>query len=481
MIVARKIAYNVLASSVSKILSTVLALVSIGLVTRYLGKEGFGNYATALAFLSFFSAIADLGLNSASTREISRPQADEKKIMGNIFFLRIVVSFLVFVLSPIIVCFFPYPPEVKRAIIIVAASFLFSSSYQILNGVFQKNLAMDKVAFAELMGKILQVAVIYFAIRWKLSFTWIMSSLFFYMVLSFAIVYFWSKKYLRFKMQLDWEYWKKFLKSSYPIGLGVFITFIYFKLDTILLSVMKTSADVGLYGAAYKIIENITFFPSMIVGLVFPIMAGSIFYNFENFRKVSDKTYKFFWIFIIPLVIGTLFFADEIIEIIGGAGFSESALVLKILIFALVFIFFGNFFNAILIAGNQQKKLMLILSVAAIFNVVFNLIFIGKYSYLGASIASVLTEMIVTAGTFYFVYKKIKYFPRLEKIYSIIFSGVVMAIVFFLFKQLNFFLIAPIGVIIYLTALWIFGAVKTHEISGILIGKKSVQEYGEIS
>ena len=205
MVIARKIAYNVFVSSISKILSTILALVAIGMVTRYLGKEGFGSYATALAFLSFFAAIADLGLNSASTREISRPGADEKKIMGNIFLLRIAVSLLVFAISPIIIWFFPYPSEVKWAIMIVSASFVFSSCYQILNGVFQKNLAMDKVAFSELAGKILQVLIIYLAIRWRLSFTWIMSSLFFYMVLSFIMVYFWSKKYLIFKIKFDWK------------------------------------------------------------------------------------------------------------------------------------------------------------------------------------------------------------------------------------------------------------------------------------
>jgi O-antigen/teichoic acid export membrane protein len=78
MAVARKIAYNVAAGTVSKILQTILALVSIGFITRYLGTSGFGNYATVLAFLSFFASIADLGLYSISTREISREGADEE-------------------------------------------------------------------------------------------------------------------------------------------------------------------------------------------------------------------------------------------------------------------------------------------------------------------------------------------------------------------------------------------------------------------
>ena len=113
MAIARKIAFNVFASSLSKILSTILALVAIGFITRYLGKEGFGKYATVLAFLSLFSAILDLGLNAISTREISREGANERKIMSNIFALRLLSSLLVIVLAPLLLLFFKYPKDIE--------------------------------------------------------------------------------------------------------------------------------------------------------------------------------------------------------------------------------------------------------------------------------------------------------------------------------------------------------------------------------
>ena len=138
MAFARKIAYNVFFSSGAKVASTVLALISIGFITRYLGKDGFGNYSTVFAFLSFFSAILDFGLNAISTREISRPKAEEEKIMGKIFSLRVISSSLVLIITPLLLIVFPYPREVKLGILIVAFSFLFNASYQILNGVFQK-------------------------------------------------------------------------------------------------------------------------------------------------------------------------------------------------------------------------------------------------------------------------------------------------------------------------------------------------------
>ncbi|MFZ5982169.1 MAG: oligosaccharide flippase family protein, partial [Patescibacteria group bacterium] len=263
MAVARKIAYNVVFSSGAKLVSTILALVSIGFITRYLGKDGFGDYATVLAFLSFFAAILDLGLNAISAREISRPGAREEDIMSRVFSLRVVSSFFVLLIVPAVIFFFPYSNSVKAGIVIIAFSFLFNASYQVLNGIFQKNLAMDRVAGSELLGKVVQVVLVIVAVRYNWGFSWIIASLFFNMLTSFALIHFWSRKFVRISFEYDPEYWKKFLRESWPMGVSVFITFLYFKMDTILLSVLGSNTEVGIYNAAYKVIENITFFPSM--------------------------------------------------------------------------------------------------------------------------------------------------------------------------------------------------------------------------
>lgn len=479
MAIAKKIAYNVFVSSVAKALSTVLALVSIGFITRYLGKEGFGDYATLLAFLSFFTAIADLGLYYISTREISRPNADEEKIMGNIFSLRILSALFVVVISPIIIFFLPYPLIVKQGIFIVALSFFFSSSYQVLNGVFQKNLAMDKVVFAELIGKFIQVAVIILAIKLKLNLLWIIFSLLCYMIVSFSLVFFWSKKYIKFKLQFDFAYWKSFLKESLPMGAVAIVTFLYFKMDTLMLSFMKSSSDVGIYNAAYKVLENLTFFPAMVVGLVMPIVSKYIFSDRKEFEEVANKTFKFFLILVVPLVIGTLFLSEGIINVIGGTGFSESAEVLRILVFALALIFFGHFFDIILIAGNLQKKLMAILILAAIVNISLNYLFIPQFSYLASAWASIATELIVVIFTGTLVFIKLKYFPKMEKIWGLFFAGLFMWLFLVVFKNINFFILLFSSATIYFVFLWVFKVIKTSEILS-LISKKGIQEYEEL-
>lgn len=260
MAIVRKIAYNVVFNVIAKRLSTVLALVGIGFITRYLGAGGFGNYSIVLAFFSFFGSIADLGLYAITAREISRPNADEKKILGNAFSLRLFSSIAVFFIAPVIVFFLPYSNEVKLGILIAAASFVFSSTYAVLNGVFQKNLAMDRVATAEVLGKTLQIAIIIFAVINDLGFIAIVLSILAAMILNFSLVLLQVYKYVPLKLQFDFVYWKKILLEAAPVGFAAIVTFIYFKFDTIILSILQESADVGIYNAAYKVIENLSFF-----------------------------------------------------------------------------------------------------------------------------------------------------------------------------------------------------------------------------
>lgn len=468
MVIARKIAYNVVFNATAKIISTILALVGIGLITRYLGKEGFGDYATVLAFFSFFGSIADLGLYSITAREISRENADEEKILGNVFSIRLISSLLVFIVAPFLAYFLPYSHNVKMGIIIAAASFVFSSTYMVLNGVFQKNLAMDKVSLVEVFGKVLQVTIIMFAVKYDLGFTMIIFSVLFAMIFNFALVLFFVRRFAKIRLQFDFPYWKKFLKESAPMGISVIVTFLYFKMDTIMLSVLKSNADVGIYNAAYKVIENITFFPAMIVGLVLPLMSRFIFTDNPRFSHVANETAKIFFILIVPLVIGALFLAEDIIGLIGGADFGESATTLRILIFALAFIFFGNFFNNILIAGNLQKKLMQVLSLCAVFNISMNAYVIPRFSYNGAAFTSVLTEMLVVVFTFYLTRKYLNYVPAIKNTLRILASGLGMALFLYIFKDISFLPSLLGGALVYGFFLWITRTITIKEILSII-------------
>jgi O-antigen/teichoic acid export membrane protein len=477
MPLARRIAYNVVFNSVAKILSTVLALVAIGFITRYLGTEGFGNYATVLAFFGLFGALADLGLASLLTREISRKDAPEETLVGKVFALRIASSSIVFALALIAVPFLPYTPELRFGIIVAAAAFVFASSSGVLNGLFQKRLAMFWVATVELLGKCLQLGLIIAAVSFDWGFGAIIIALLAYMVFNAGILLVISRRFLRFRLSFDIPFWKTFLRASLPIGLISIVSFAYFKMDTILLSVLQGSAEVGIYNAAYKIIENLTFFPAMIAGLVLPLFSRYIFHEPEKFRLVADKTFKVFAVFAAPLAVGGFFLAESLVLLIGGPEFQRAAMPLRILIFSLAAIFFGNFFNAILIAGNLQKRLLAVLASIAIVNITLNLLLIPRYSFAGAASVSLLTEGFVAIATAFLAFRFLHYSPSFKGIPGILFSTGAMGLFLFSFSFLSFPILLVGGALIYIAFLSLTGSIGTDEIASLLARKSDEAEF----
>lgn len=474
MALARKIAYNVVFNSLLKIVTTVaLSLLSIRLITGYLGKEGFGDYTTILAFFAFFAAVADLGIGSMTAREISREGADEAEILGKVASLRLISSVFLFLLIPVILFFFAYPLPVKVGIWIASGAVIFSSFSIFLNGIFQKNVAMDRIALIEFFGKLVQVGCVFLVVSLDLGFLAIVSTLLASLIFNAAFSFLLSRRYAAFAFQIDPRYWKAFLRNSLPLGGSALITFFYFKMDAILLSILQGSAAVGVYGVAYKVMENLTFFPAMLAGLILPILSRHIFTKREKFVEIADTTFRVFSIIVFPLVIGGAFLSSDVISIVSGSGFEEAVPVLEILMFSLAFIFFGHYFNMILIVGNLQKKLMKLLFFVAIFNISVNIFLISRYSFIGAAATALMTEALVAVSTGILVYRFLGYRPAFGKLLRVFGAAALMAVFLFFSDDLGFLLSGFISVAVYLGSLWLFRAVTSEEIAALFSKKDS--------
>ncbi|MFA9262330.1 MAG: flippase [Undibacterium sp.] len=477
MALARKIAYNVVFNSALKVTSTVfIALLSIRLITGYLGQEGFGEYATVLAFFAFFGAIGDLGLANITAREIAKPNIDEAGFFGKVAGLRLVASASIILIAPLAIWSFHYAPHVKGGIVIVTIALLFAQFSTLLNGIFQKRLAMDRVAMVEFIGKILQFSMIYAAVRFDLGFLAIVSAVLFTMMFN-ALTSLWlSRSFVHFSFSWDRAFWREFMHDAWPLGLTAIITFAYFKLDTIILSLLKPAADVGIYNVAYKVMENLIFFPAMLIGLILPLLSRAYQTNQTEFREIAHKTAKVFIAIVLPIVVGTLFLSPGIIAVVSGSGFEMSAEVLRILIFSLAGIFFGHYFNMLILVANAQKDLMKALAVIAFLNVALNTLFIREFSYFGAAISSALTEFLVVCISARIAYKKLGFFPKPDRLGRIFFSVVVMSIVLALSAHLSFILSLGLAGLSYIASLWLTKAVTSAEVMSVFASKEAASE-----
>jgi len=459
----RKIVLNTIVSSGARIIGLALSLTTIGFITRYLGQEGFGYYATILAFLFFFTVLADLGLYSICLREISQPRADQRKIVSNAFTLRFMVGLFIFALAPLVVYFFPYPGQVKTGVLIGALGFWLMSNQQVLIGIFQKYLRVDKVALGELAGRLVQLGLIILFIQQGLGFLFIVSALVIGALVSFAIIFLFSRKYIAITFEFDFKFWKSLLKESLPLALAIIFTMIYFKIDTIMLSLMKPVADVGIYNLAYKVLESLLFFPVMFVGLVMPLMSKYALNLREKFKQITQKTLDILLLFIIPMVIGIIFLSQRIVVLIAGPEFVLSAGVLKVLIFATGTIFLGVLFSNMIIALKKQKSLTYIYALGVIINLVANFIFIPKYSYYGAAGTTLLTELVVTGLMLVILYQALKQMLSFKIVFKYLLAGLAMILPLYFLASWPLFVLVILASLIYFVFLYLIKGIPNWQ------------------
>ena len=71
MSLTRRVAHNTIIQTIGKAISTMLGILVVALMTRYLGQRGFGQYSTIIAFLQIFGILVDFGLTLITVQMIS--------------------------------------------------------------------------------------------------------------------------------------------------------------------------------------------------------------------------------------------------------------------------------------------------------------------------------------------------------------------------------------------------------------------------
>lgn len=474
---ARKIALNTIISAAARIFGTGLALVTIGLMTRYLTKTEWGEYSILLTWGGIFAVLAEGGLYQFMVREISQDGADEKEVASNIFTLRLLSSLFIFALAPLISFLFPYSSQARWGIAVGMVGFWFLSGSQVTVGIFQKYLRMEKVALAELAGRVAQLILIFLFIRWRLDFFWIVVSLTGGGLVNFFIIYWLAQDHIVMHLRWAWDGWKKIIKQSYPLAVSGILTMIYFSSDSLIISIFKPAADVGIYRLSYKVLESLIFFPAMFVGLVMPFLSQAAFRDWPRFSRISQRALDILIIFAVPLALGTFFVSPAIIGLLGGGHYPEAVPILDILMVAVGIIFLGTLFSFMLIAGHQQQKLMKISAWAAVFNVALNLLLIPRYSYYAAAVTTVVTEALVIFLMILALKRSCDFTPSFKIVGRVLLASAPMAAGLWFLRGSHLVTVLTAAVLIYFPALYLVGGFSAKDFS-LLMRKNSSGEEG---
>lgn len=470
MSLTRKIAHNTLVQVVGRGGAGVLAIVAISFITRYLGREGFGYYTTVVAFLQFIAILIDFGLTTIVVQMVSERDDGVDKIMSNLMTLRTVSAAIFLGAAPAVAIFFPYPGIIKLGIAITTVTFFFQLLLQTITGIFQKHLAMHVPAAADFFSRIFFVAAVAALVYFKQGFLSILWALAASNLVSLLIIYFYSRKFVVIRPAFDWAIWKTILSRAWPIGVSIILNLIYLKLDVVLLSVYKSQEDVGLYGAPYKLIDALTMFAMLFMGLILPLLAAAwVKKETARFAHIFQKTFNLLIMFIVPMLVGAYFVSEKMMIAMAGDAFAASGKILIILTLGAAALFVGSLFSYTIIALDKQKLIIGGYLADAILSLAGYFIFIPRYSYIGAAWVTVFSETFIVVIGAIIVWRETGLVPKFLKISAkALAAALPMAILLYFIKNMSVVISMSAAAAVYIVFIVIFRGITIEEVRKIV-------------
>lgn len=367
-------------------------------VARYLGVTQYGQFNYAMAYVSLFSPIAMLGLNDLVVRNLVRNPTHGNDILGTAFVLQIISSLLAFG-APVVIAGVIFPDDTlfKDLIFIFALGFLmqpisnvlsywFESQLQSKHSVLARNWALIIVSIAKI-GLILWGASL-------VNFAW--ANTLQTMIFTLIIYHLYTKTRKSIKAwKFNGEQARLLLKDSWPLIISGLAVMIYMRIDQIMLSNMIGPDENGIYSAAVRLSELWYFLPVALGASLFPAivrtreMRSEKTYN-ERMQLFFDVMTLSSYIIVIPLTI----FAPLLIQILYGPAYAGSGGILRIHVWAFLFVSLGVSRSRWLIAENMTGISMISTILGAVVNIGINYLLIPKYTGAGAAWATFVSYAV---------------------------------------------------------------------------------------
>ena len=399
----KKIAVSTIYQIFTKLTTSASGFIITILLARFYGAQGYGQFTKITAFIALFYIIVDFGLNAIFL------QFQEKEARFNLLLgLRLFLSIIIVIIVNLIILILPFNSSQDIgfspllhlsafifSLTIICQAVLFSSA-----AIFQKKLRYDLQTYSFITGTLITLILIFIFSKQQLPLEYILLAY----LLGNAVSAIYSLILIKEKitpLALDKKFAVKILKDSSPLGLMLFFNLIYFRVDIIILSLYKSTTDVALYGYAYKYFEFLLAIPLFLSNAVYPFLLGSL-KNLRSYYALSHKYILIFLLFSLVIIIPAWFCAP-IIAIVKK-DFIPSILIFRILLLSLPVFFLTSILQWILIAKNKKAFLLKAYLIAALLNLLLNLIFIPKYGYTAAAIITAISELLILILLLFFAF-----------------------------------------------------------------------------
>jgi O-antigen/teichoic acid export membrane protein len=206
----------------------------------------------------------------------------------------------------------------------------------------------------------------------------------------------------------DRKIWRELQSAALPLGFFMIALNMYTYIDTVILGLMRTDAEVGWYAASYRVYEGLTYAPSILAAVLTPRLSYLFTHDRAAHRGLLMRALAAS--LALGIVLGALaaWLASPIMVTLFGSRYAPGVLPLQVLAGGALFVFGTWILHAAAISTNLDRRLLVTTIVGLGANVALNIVFIPRWGISGAAWATVLAEALTVALLFVQVTRRLR-------------------------------------------------------------------------
>lgn len=425
----KSITKNYLYNLIYQVLIMIVPLITTPYLSRVLGAEKIGIYSYTLSITTYFILFGSLGVAMYGQREIAYLQ-DNKHARSKAFFEILIMRFITLGISMLIfyIAFAShgqYSMYYKILILEIIANSIDISWY------FQGLEEFKKIVIRNSMVKIISVLSIFALVKTQDN----LIQYFLIYVLSTFLGNMSLWMYLpRYVEKIPMKELKIFKHLKPTIGLFIpqIAIQLYTVLDkTMIGTIVEDKSEVGFYEQSQKIVKLLLTIATSLGTVMVPRMANTFAKgDTKQLKEYMNKSFSFVLFLAFPIMFGIISIADKFVPVFYGNGYEKVRYLITVISPIMIAIGLSNVIGTqYLLPTKQQKKFTISVTTGALINFILNVIFINLWQSIGASIATVVAECVVTGVQFYLVKDEIHFKDVLRLGWKYCIASIIMCIV----------------------------------------------------
>jgi O-antigen/teichoic acid export membrane protein len=394
MTLARDASRNTFRSALGE-LSNAFNLVLLLLASRWLGTDGYGRFLFAMALSNMAGEVMEFGIRTMVTRDVARTPGKALPLLRSTSLIQAVLSVVAFLLIALWLGVFEYDRQTVLATIWMTLSVSCRSFKSALRGVFR---AYDRFDLEAITLNVERIGLLVFAgatlilTRNVASFA---LAFFAVRVFDLGLAYLLAHRMLKRRPEpvVPVEF-RTVLRLCLPFAAIGGLWYAYFQFDNVLLSTLRPIAEVGLYGAAFKLVEVCWVLPRLVPDSIFPLSSRHYDTDRGKVAGLLGQALRFAILTALPICGFVSAFGGRIMALVFSESFRVAGPVIQVLIWSLFFFSVRGLLLQLMQAANRERLVVILYAGALALNVALNLVLIPRYTVVGVAWSRVVTEVL---------------------------------------------------------------------------------------